>query len=127
MSQYVAYEIQLETKLSSFPGEKLVVDRRYSDFHHLREKLIENHLSVIIPPIPDKDWQNNLFGQSDTKFSKEFLQFRKRQLQNFLQSIANHPKLRESQQFIDFFKTTVKKKNPITFYQIFSKLSKRKF
>eukprot|EP01091_Cochliopodium_minus_P010417 TRINITY_DN2753_c0_g1_i1.p1 TRINITY_DN2753_c0_g1~~TRINITY_DN2753_c0_g1_i1.p1 ORF type:complete len:227 (+),score=52.19 TRINITY_DN2753_c0_g1_i1:27-707(+) len=122
MSAYAVFEIQLETHLSGFPGDKILVDRRYSDFLYLREKLLEKHQSTIIPPIPEKDWQS-VFGKNDSKFPKEFLNYRKRQLQNFLHCISTHPKLRESQEFKDFFKSSSREeKSNNSFGNYFSNL-----
>jgi len=77
-------------------------------FFYLHKKLLDKYKSLVIPPIPEKDWQTTFSSQNSSKFSKEFIQFRKRQLNNFLQCIASHPKLRDSQEFKDFFISSAK-------------------
>ena len=106
MSAYAVFVVKAESKLEGFPAEKMEVERRYNDFFQLHKRLQEKYKSVIVPPIPEKDWHSSFSSsssQTGNKFSKEFLQFRKRQLNNFLQCLASHQTLRECQEFKDFF------------------------
>ena len=72
----------------------LQVRRRFSDFTWLHDTLKIVYANCIIPPIIKK---NYLTGIKDTAINK-----RMRAIEKFLQEIANHPLLRNSQIFYDF-------------------------
>jgi hypothetical protein len=72
----------------------LQVRRRFSDFTWLHDTLKLIYINCIIPPIIKK---NYLTGIKDTAINK-----RMRSVEKFLQEIANHPLLRNSQIFYDF-------------------------
>ena len=69
MSSYMAYKVTTNTNLSYFKKTKPEVNRRFSDFLGLREKLTEKYLQNgrIIPPAPDK----SVIGMTKVKMSKE--------------------------------------------------------
>ena len=56
MSSYMAYTVTTSTNLSYFKKKNPAVNRRFSDFLGLRDKLAEKYLQNgrIIPPAPDK-------------------------------------------------------------------------
>ena len=69
MSSYMAYKVTTNTNLSYFKNNKPEVNRRFSDFLGLRDKLTEKYLQNgrIIPPAPDK----SVIGMTKVKMSKE--------------------------------------------------------
>ena len=69
MSSYMAYKVITKTNLSYFKKNNPEVNRRFSDFLGLREKLCEKYLQNgrIIPPCPDK----SVIGMTKVKMSKE--------------------------------------------------------
>ena len=69
MSSFMAYKVITKTNLSYFKKQQLEVNRRFSDFLGLRDKLCEKYLQNgrIIPPCPDK----SVIGMTKVKMSKE--------------------------------------------------------
>lgn len=106
---YVKYAIETTTNLPYFRSEKSDVERRFSDFLGLREKLSQKFLvdGYIIPPAPDKNvmatFQAKMTKEESTSaFNDEFLERRKCALERFLNRIAQHPVLRTDPDFRDF-------------------------
>jgi sorting nexin-1/2 len=84
MQAHVVYLISTQ-----YPNEQTsVVARRFSDFQWLQGILEEEHLDILIPPIPEKD---ALF-----RFDNEVLAHRKREFNKFLNRIITHPILSKS-------------------------------
>ena len=69
MSSFMAYTVKTKTNLSYFKKQNPEVNRRFSDFLGLRDKLCEKYLQNgrIIPPCPDK----SVIGMTKVKMSKE--------------------------------------------------------
>ena len=69
MSSFMAYTVKTKTNLSYFKKNNPEVNRRFSDFLGLRDKLCEKYLQNgrIIPPCPDK----SVIGMTKVKMSKE--------------------------------------------------------
>ena len=69
MSSYMAYKVSTKTNVNYFKRSEMCVDRRFSDFLGLHDKLSEKYLQNgrIIPPAPDK----SLVGMTKVKMSKE--------------------------------------------------------
>ena len=69
MSAYLAYKVSTKTNVSYFKRSEMCVDRRFSDFLGLHDKLSEKYLQNgrIIPPAPDK----SVVGMTRVKMSKE--------------------------------------------------------
>ena len=72
-----------------FDFDKFSVIRRFSDFTWLKEQLEAHYPGVIVPPLPEK----LLVG----RFSDEFVESRRRGLEKFLNALASHVLLKESQ------------------------------
>lgn len=66
-------------------AEFSAVLRRYSDFLWLYERLHKERAGAIVPPVPDK--------QAVSRFSPDFIEERRRQLERFLRRVAVHPEL----------------------------------
>lgn len=107
-SDYVKYAIETRTNLPYFRSEKSNVERRFSDFLGLREKLSQKFLveGYIIPPAPDKNvmatFQAKMTKEESTASNDEFIERRKCALERFLNRIAQHPVLRTDPDFRDF-------------------------
>ena len=71
MSSYMAYTVTTSTNLSYFKKKNPAVNRRFSDFLGLRDKLAEKYLQNgrIIPPAPDKYYSYPVFQCGLTSFS----------------------------------------------------------
>ena len=68
--------------------------RRYSDFTWLSGELSREFPGVIVPPLPEK--------LTVGRFGDEFVESRRRSLEKFLQRVAAHSELSNSQHFIVF-------------------------
>jgi len=108
MSSFMAYKVITKTNLSYFKKQQLEVNRRFSDFLGLRDKLCEKYLQNgrIIPPCPDK----SVIGMTKVKMSKEdeasnqseFVEKRRAALERYLNRTASHPNLRVDPDFREF-------------------------
>lgn len=56
MGAYVAYKVETRTNIPLFQKKSFAVQRRFSDFLGLHDKLVEKYLRSgrIIPPAPEK-------------------------------------------------------------------------
>eukprot|EP00727_Mastigamoeba_balamuthi_P011786 m51a1_g723 Vacuolar protein sorting 5 (488) ;mRNA; r:456781-458881 len=79
---YVVYTVKSVKKAT---GTESAVQRRYSDFLKLHERLLAAHPIVVIPPIPEKS--------ITSRFASALIEYRTRELERFLQRIAAHPVL----------------------------------
>jgi len=111
MSSYMAYKVSTKTNVNYFKNSEMAVDRRFSDFLGLHDKLSEKYLQNgrIIPPAPDK----SLVGMTKVKMSKEanpdtpvqqdeFVEKRRAALERFLNRTAIHASLRTDPDFREF-------------------------
>lgn len=102
----MTYRITTKTSLAMFKKPEFSVNRRFSDFLGLHNKLVHKHLSagVIIPSPPEKD----SFAMAKVKISKEesipsdFIDRRRSQLERYLNRLAHHTKLVQDPDFRDF-------------------------
>merc|ERR1719510_816495 len=111
MSSYMAYKVATKTNVNYFKKSEMSVDRRFSDFLGLHDKLSEKYLpnGRIIPPAPDK----SVVGMTKVKMSKEattenaaqqfeFVEKRRAALERFLNRTAAHASLRTDPDFREF-------------------------
>jgi len=108
MSSFMAYKVSTKTNLAYFKKKCPEVNRRFSDFLGLREKLAEKYLQNgrIIPPAPDK----SVIGMTKVKMAKEdedtshsdFVEKRRAALERYLNRTASHPNLRVDPDFREF-------------------------
>ncbi|VUZ45885.1 unnamed protein product, partial [Hymenolepis diminuta] len=106
MSSYVVYTIKTTTNIKCFKKPNLCVQRRFSDFFGLYEKLKSKylHLGVIIPCPPEK----NVIGTTKMRLSKStsadshFIEKRRVSLECFLRRIINHPILAKDADVLEF-------------------------
>lgn len=104
---YVTYKVSTKTNLPFFRRTSLSVNRRFSDFLGLRDKLAEKHLHLgrIVPPAPEK----SAVGMAKVKMSKdenvssaEFIEKRRAALERYLNRNAQHPVLVTDPDFREF-------------------------
>jgi len=108
IGSYMAYRVSTKTNLSYFKKKNAEVNRRFSDFLGLRDKLSEKYLQNgrIIPPAPDK----SVIGMTKIKMSKEednsdqsdFVEKRRAALERYLNRTASHQSLRVDPDFREF-------------------------
>lgn len=107
---YKSYQIVL----TSADGSRNAIERRYSDFKWLRDRLEIMYYSDLVPKIPGKNMMVNI-----DKESKEFMETRRRQLESFLNKCCDLPQFYGCQELYEFltlskeaFKTYVSKYKP---------------
>ncbi|PIN17107.1 Membrane coat complex Retromer, subunit VPS5/SNX1 [Handroanthus impetiginosus] len=88
---YISYKVITKTNLPEYEGLEKIVIRRYSDFVWLRERLFEKYKGVFIPPLPEKSTVEKF------RFSAEFIEMRRQALDVFVNRIASHNELRQSE------------------------------
>lgn len=108
MNAYMSYKVRTKTSIPAFKRPDLSVDRRFSDFLGLHEKLVgkHRHAGRIVPPAPEK----SIVGMTLVKMSKtdeeavsiDFVEKRRAALERYLNRIAKHPCLVQDQDFHDF-------------------------
>lgn len=112
MGAYVTYRVVTRTNAPYFRKTQFSVNRRFSDFLGLHEKLMEKHLHMgrIVPPAPEK----SVLGMTKIKMSKDeqvtsedFVERRRAALERFLQRTAAHPSLRVDPDFREFLEQEV--------------------
>lgn len=81
-SYYIAKAIPKNYVLYHIEGPILseIIDRRYSDFWNLRERLLENWPCVYVPGLPPKKALGNL--------EEDFILLRTKQLNHFLKELT---------------------------------------
>jgi len=75
--------------------DPLTVSRRYSHFVILHQLLTARYSLLSIPPLPPK-----AFGA--TRFSEEFVEERRRDLERWMGKVGKHPVLRETEEVRGF-------------------------
>ncbi|CAO2839308.1 unnamed protein product [Amaranthus hypochondriacus] len=87
---YISYRVLTKTNLPDYQGPEKIVIRRYNDFVWLRDRLFERYKGIFIPPLPEKS------AVEKFRFSAEFIEMRRQGLDIFVNRIASHPQLRQS-------------------------------
>nr|ODO02438.1 sorting nexin-4 [Cryptococcus depauperatus CBS 7855] len=100
---YISYAVRTETTLQTFIRPKTGVRRRFQDFVFLHDHLAKAFPACIIPPIPDKHRLEYIKGD---RFSTEFVEKRRQDLQRFADRISRHPTLQRSKLVGDFLQST---------------------
>ncbi|KAF8985808.1 hypothetical protein BGZ46_001776 [Entomortierella lignicola] len=84
MQEYTLFQVT-----STFTqGVSVTVERRYSQFEWLYERLEKKFGAIILPPLPEKQFAG--------RFSEEFIERRRHALERFLNRLVRHPVLRYS-------------------------------
>ncbi|KAG1331746.1 sorting nexin 1 [Cocos nucifera] len=123
---YISYRVITKTNLPEYQGPEKIVIRRYSDFVWLHDRLAEKYKGIFIPPLPEKS------AVEKFRFSAEFIEMRRQALDIFINRIASHPQLKQSEDLRTFLQedeetmerarfqeTGIFKKKPADLIQIF--------
>ncbi|KAI8587019.1 Phox homologous domain-containing protein [Geranomyces variabilis] len=87
MGAYVLYKVTTKTNCPHYRSSDVTVNRRFSDFFWLFDKLISSHPGIIVPPVPEK--------QALGRFQEEFVESRRTGLEHFVRKVVSHPVLQE--------------------------------
>ncbi|CAN0879473.1 Sorting nexin 1, partial [Linum grandiflorum] len=93
---YISYRVITKTNLPDYQGPEKIVIRRYSDFVWLHDRLFEKYKGVFIPPLPEKS------AVEKFRFSAEFIEMRRQALDVFVNRIASHQELQQSEDLRTF-------------------------
>ncbi|XP_027366114.1 sorting nexin 1 isoform X1 [Abrus precatorius] len=88
---YISYRVITKTNFPEYQGPEKIVIRRYSDFVWLRDRLFEKYKGIFIPPLPEKS------AVEKFRFSAEFIEMRRQALDIFVNRIASHHELQQSE------------------------------
>ncbi|KAH1262624.1 Sorting nexin 1 [Glycine max] len=127
-SDFCLFHLSLlyKTNFPEYQGPEKIVIRRYSDFVWLRDRLFEKYKGIFIPPLPEKS------AVEKFRFSAEFIEMRRQALDVFVNRIASHHELQQSEDLRLFLQaeeetmerlrsheTGIFKKKPADLMQIF--------
>ncbi|CAK9159841.1 unnamed protein product [Ilex paraguariensis] len=93
---YISYKVITMTNLPEYQGPEKIVIRRFSDFDWLHDRLFEKYKGIFIPPLPEKNTVEKF------KFSAEFIEMRRQALDIFINRIASHHELQQSEDLRTF-------------------------
>jgi sorting nexin-1/2 len=93
MYKFISYKVNTRSESSPGAVTVTVVERRFSDFVWLQERLLKQYRGVLIPPLPDKQVIAAVTGN---RFSGDFINERRRGLEKFLNRIGVHQELQDS-------------------------------
>ncbi|XP_048321016.1 sorting nexin 1 isoform X1 [Ziziphus jujuba] len=129
---YISYRVITKTNFPEYQGPEKIVIRRYSDFVWLRDRLFEKYKGIFIPPLPEKS------AVEKFRFSAEFIEMRRQALDIFVNRIASHQELQQSEDLRTFLQadeemmerlrsheTGIFKKKPADLMQIFKDVQSR--
>ncbi|XP_046661334.1 sorting nexin-2-like [Homalodisca vitripennis] len=111
MASYIAYKIETHTNIPLFKKKTSCVQRRFSDFLGLHDKLVEKYLRTgrIIPPAPEKNVMGTtkvkMSAQNEQGSSSEFLEQRRAALERYLIRTAAHPTFKGDPDFREFLES----------------------
>lgn len=99
---YISYLIESKTVLDTYSKPESHVRRRYSDFVWLRNNLVSEYPTSIIPPLPDK-----LRLEYLDRFNPAFIEKRRLGLERFLGRVVRHPFLYMSESLRSFLELEI--------------------
>ncbi|CAM8952547.1 unnamed protein product [Rhodiola kirilowii] len=88
---YVSYRVITKTNFPDYQGPEKIVIRRYNDFVWLRDRLFEKYKGIFIPPLPEKS------AVEKFRFTAEFIEMRRQGLDLFVNRVAAHHELQQSE------------------------------
>jgi len=100
---YTTYKVTTVTTFPEYKNKEFSVRRRYSEFawlrNHLKEKLNERGKRLTLATLP-----GNTFGSllGTTRYDDEFVEERRKGLEEFINSVVNHPFSRFEKALQDF-------------------------
>ncbi|KYQ90748.1 hypothetical protein DLAC_09385 [Tieghemostelium lacteum] len=94
IDEYISYKVTTSTTFPEYKEREFIVRRRYKEFvtlrEHLKQKLAEKPKAIKfgeLYPLPGNNL-SSLFGQG--RFEADFIEERRKGLEQFLNSVANH-------------------------------------
>ncbi|KAG6595176.1 Sorting nexin 1, partial [Cucurbita argyrosperma subsp. sororia] len=93
---YISYRVITKTNFPEYQGPEKIVIRRYSDFVWLHARLFEKYKGIFIPSLPEKN------AVEKFRFSAEFIEMRRQALDIFVNRIASHQELQQSEDLRTF-------------------------
>ncbi|KAI4348944.1 hypothetical protein L6164_009604 [Bauhinia variegata] len=109
---YISYRVITKTNFPEYQGPEKIVIRRYSDFVWLRDRLFEKYKGIFIPPIPEKS------AVEKFRFSAEFIEMRRQALDIFVNRIASHHELQQSEDLRTFLQADEETMERLRSYEI---------
>ncbi|GAA6046543.1 hypothetical protein JCM3770_006201 [Rhodotorula araucariae] len=100
---FVSYLVTAKTDLPSYASKTPSSRRRFHDFVFLRDGLVKDFPASVVPPLPEKHRMEYVIGD---RFSPEFIERRRVDLERFLQRLARHPKLSRTSIYQAFLEST---------------------
>ncbi|KWU41898.1 hypothetical protein RHOSPDRAFT_30300 [Rhodotorula sp. JG-1b] len=100
---FVSYLVSAHTDLPTYASHRPQIRRRFHDFVFLRRALSHDFTACVVPPLPDKHRMEYVIGD---RFSPEFIERRRQDLERFLQRVGRHPKLSRTEVFQAFLEST---------------------
>ena len=95
MTAYAAYTIKSESTCRSYEKASAQVERRYSDFEWLRNKLLQNYPGIVLYKLPEK------ISVADP-FDEEFLEKRRVGFEQFMKAACENEELKLSKVLMQF-------------------------
>lgn len=94
MGTHVVYTVNVLTNRPEFNVTDFSVIRRYSDFYWLKEMFNFHYPGAIVPHLPEKSLTN--------RFSPEFVEKRRLELEKFVINLSVHPELSGTPMLVKF-------------------------
>ncbi|XVF76164.1 hypothetical protein PTKIN_Ptkin13bG0244200 [Pterospermum kingtungense] len=108
---YISYRVITKTNFPEYQGPEKIVIRRYSDFVWLRDRLFDKYKGIFIPPIPEKS------AVEKFRFSAEFIEMRRQALDVFVNRIASHNELQQSEDLRTFLQADEETMERLRFHE----------
>ncbi|EGD72993.1 sorting nexin-12 [Salpingoeca rosetta] len=110
--KFTTYEVRVRTNLPVFKQKESSVRRRYSEFQWLRKEL-ERDSKIVVPPLPGKSYGRQLPWVSADKglFAEDFIERRRKGLEEFINKVAGHPLARNQKSLHMFLQDPVIDRN----------------
>ena len=90
VSAHISYRVTTSTKASGYRSERSEVIRRFRDFTWLQQRLRSENRGVIVPALPERNVVEKY------KLNVDFIESRRAALQVFINRVAAHPILKDS-------------------------------
>lgn len=105
MGKYIVYSIEIKSAYKSELRDQIegrepnikIIDRRYSDFENLHNRLKELNKSLILPALPPKTYLN-LINMQEIDFAKK----RAKELEIYLNKMLTNTEVCQQDDFIEF-------------------------
>eukprot|EP00092_Neocalanus_flemingeri_P007225 GFUD01007804.1.p1 GENE.GFUD01007804.1~~GFUD01007804.1.p1 ORF type:complete len:162 (+),score=22.98 GFUD01007804.1:241-726(+) len=91
-ARFTDFRLEMKTNMPVFKMKESSVRRRYSDFKWLRDE-VSRTVQIMMPALPGKAFVKQLpfINNDDGIFEVEFVEERKRALEEFINKVAGHP------------------------------------